>query len=57
MIAAFPEIGLKNARLLLGHFGSVRGVIDAEAEEMMKVEGIGKKKAEGIRELSRRPYE
>ncbi|MDD5048566.1 MAG: DEAD/DEAH box helicase, partial [Methanoregulaceae archaeon] len=36
IIASFPDIGLKNARLLLEHFGSVRGVIDADFSELVK---------------------
>lgn len=56
VVASFPEIGLKNARILLAHFGSVRGVVNAGEEELMAVEGIGKKKAGAISDLVRRPY-
>ncbi|WP_067049798.1 DEAD/DEAH box helicase [Methanofollis ethanolicus] len=56
VIAAFPEVGLKSARALLEHFGSVQAVIDAEKEDLMKVKGIGEKTAGTILDLSRRPY-
>jgi Fanconi anemia group M protein len=56
IIAAFPDIGLKHARSLLESFGSIQGVLNAEKEDLLKVAGIGAKKAERIYELSRLPY-
>ena len=56
VVASFPDIGARYARLLLDHFGSVRALVNAEKEELMKVPGIGEKKAEKIYELSRRDY-
>ena len=56
IIASFPEIGVKNARLLLGEFGSIRAIIDATEEELAQVRGIGEKKAHRIFELSRKNY-
>ena len=56
VISSFPDIGLKHARSLLESFGSIQGVITAEKEELLKVAGIGVKKAEKIYELSRLPY-
>jgi Fanconi anemia group M protein len=56
VIASFPEIGLKNARLLLGEFGSIGAIIDATEEELAQVRGIGEKKAHRIFELSRKNY-
>jgi ERCC4-related helicase len=56
IIGAFPEIGLKNARLLLDHFGSVQGIINADENALSEVPGIGEKKAKKIYELSRHPY-
>jgi len=56
VIASFPEIGVKNARLLLGEFGSIRAIIDATEEELAQVRGIGEKKAHRIFELSRKTY-
>ena len=56
VVASFPDIGARYARLLLEHFGSVKALVNAEKEELMKVPGIGEKKAEKIYELSRRDY-
>jgi ERCC4-type nuclease len=56
VVASFPDIGARYARLLLEHFGSVKALVNAEKEELMKVPGIGGKKAEKIYELSRRDY-
>ncbi len=43
-------IGLKKKQLLLKHFGSVKRVKEATAEELMKVDGINRKLAESIKE-------
>lgn len=56
IVSSFPEIGLRNARLLLAHFGSVRAIVNAELEELVAVKGIGEKTAAKIYELSRREY-
>ncbi|HRX34388.1 MAG TPA: DEAD/DEAH box helicase [Methanoregulaceae archaeon] len=56
IIASFPDIGLKNARLLLEHFGSVRGVIDADFSELVKVKGIGEGRARRIFDLAGKKY-
>ena len=56
IVASFPDIGLKHARMLLESFGSVQAVMNAEKEDLLKVAGIGIRKAEKIYELSRLPY-
>ncbi|MDD1703670.1 MAG: DEAD/DEAH box helicase [Methanoregula sp.] len=56
IVSSFPEIGMKNARLLLGHFGSIAGIVNASFEELMAVKGIGEKTAQKVYELSRRGY-
>jgi ERCC4-related helicase len=56
IISSFPEIGLKNARLLLGHFGSVKAITNAEFAELVEIKGIGEKTAQKIFDLSRREY-
>jgi len=56
VLAAFPNIGIRSARLLLEHFGSLKAVIDADPEELASVHGIGEKTAQGIWDLARRPY-
>jgi Fanconi anemia group M protein len=57
IIASFPEVGLKNARQLLAHFGSIRAITNATEEDLSAVEGIGKKKAGRIAGLSQKKYE
>ena len=56
VISSFPEIGMKNARLLLAHFGSVQAIVNASLEELVAVRGIGEKTAQKIYELCRRKY-
>jgi Fanconi anemia group M protein len=56
IISAFPEIGLKNARLLLSHFGSVQAITNARLAELLAVKGIGEKTAQKIFDLCRHPY-
>jgi ERCC4-related helicase/ERCC4-type nuclease len=56
VLGAFPNIGLKNARLLLEEFGTLKAVIEADLDDLMAVRGIGEKTAEAIWDLARRPY-
>lgn len=56
IISAFPEIGLKNARLLLSHFGSVQAIANAGLSELLAIKGIGEKTGQKIFDLCRRPY-
>ena len=56
IMSAFPEIGMKNARLLLLHFGSVQAIVNAELVELTAVKGVGEKTAQKIFDLCRRPY-
>jgi len=56
IIASFPSVGLRNARLLLSHFGSVKAVLDADEEALRAVKGIGEKTARQILAIARQPY-
>jgi Fanconi anemia group M protein len=56
IVSAFPDIGLKNARLLLAHFGSIQGITNATLEELVAVKGIGEKTGTKIFEICRRKY-
>jgi Fanconi anemia group M protein len=56
IISALPEIGLKNARLLLAHFGSVQAITNATLAELLAVKGIGEKTGQKIHDLCRHPY-
>lgn len=51
MLSSIPGIGDKLARNLLDHFGSIRRIAEADVEELMRVEGIGRKKAERVRKI------
>jgi Fanconi anemia group M protein len=44
-------VGPVTARKLLEEFGSVEGVMRASLKDLQKVEGIGKKIAQNIREV------
>ncbi|MDA4121829.1 MAG: helix-hairpin-helix domain-containing protein [Thaumarchaeota archaeon] len=48
VVSSLPGIGLKTAGNLLSHFGSVRGVMNASMEQLMEVDGVGRKRAEEI---------
>jgi len=56
VISSFPEIGLRNARLLLAHFGSVQAIANAEPSDLVAIKGIGEKTAQKIYEICRRQY-
>jgi ERCC4-related helicase len=56
IVSAFPEIGMKNARLLLSHFGSIRAIANAELAEIVAIKGIGEKTAGKVYDLCRREY-
>ncbi len=51
IVETLPMVGPKLARALLAHFGSVRAVMNAGAEELQQVEKLGEKKAKIIRSL------
>ena len=56
VISAFPDIGMKNGRLLLAHFGSIQGITGASFDELVAVRGIGEKTAQRIFDLCRAKY-
>lgn len=51
VLQALPGIGPVRAELLLDRFGSVEAVMTASLERLAEVEGLGKKRAEAIREV------
>ncbi len=51
IVEGLPYISAVLAKRLLSHFKSVKRIFNAEIEELRKVEGIGKKKAEAIKEV------
>ncbi len=56
LVSAFPNIGLNLAKELLKHFKSIKNIINASEEELTKVEGVGDKKAKGIKDISEGEY-
>jgi ERCC4-type nuclease len=56
IVSSFPEIGMKNARLLLSHFGSVQAIVNASLEELVAVKGIGEKTGQKVFDLCRARY-
>ncbi|MGC9435206.1 MAG: DEAD/DEAH box helicase [Methanomicrobiales archaeon] len=56
ILASFPGVGLKHARLLLAHFGSLRAVMNARPDELRAVRGVGEKTAASIADIAERIY-
>jgi len=56
LVQGLPNVSATLAQRLLRRFGSVKGIADADVEELMKVEGIGKVIAEGIHTVLRRRF-
>jgi ERCC4-type nuclease len=52
VLAGIPGIGLRRAQILIESFGSLRKVMNASREELLKVAGIGPVQAETIEKLS-----
>jgi ERCC4-type nuclease len=48
IVGNIPGVGPKLARSLLAHFKSVRNIANADKSELVKVDKIGKKKADAI---------
>jgi len=56
IVSAFPDIGMKNARLLLSHFGTIQAMANAELTELAAIRGIGEKTAQKVYDICRRLY-
>lgn len=57
MVQGLPNVSASLAERLLKRFGSVRDIANAEVEELMEVDGIGRVIAEGIHDVLRRKFE
>jgi Fanconi anemia group M protein len=53
LLQGLPGVGPALAHRLLGHFGSIERVVNADVSALAKVRGIGAKKAARIRDLVR----
>jgi ERCC4-related helicase len=56
IISAFPEIGMKSARILLAHFGTVQAITNAELADLVAIKGIGQKTAQKVYDVCRLKY-
>lgn len=56
VVGSFAGIGMKHARLLLGHFGTIQAIATASEEDLATVRGIGPKRAKHIFDLVRKSY-
>jgi len=56
LVQGLPNVSATLAQRLLERFGSVKGIADANVEELMQVEGIGKVIAEGIHTVLRKRF-
>lgn len=56
ILASFPSVGPRSARLLLSHFGSLAAVLSADEAALREVKGIGEKTARSIAGILREPY-
>ena len=56
LVQGLPNVSATLAQRLLERFGSVKGIADADVEELMQVDGIGKVIAQGIHTVLRKKY-
>jgi len=56
VISSISNIGPVAARKLLQHFKSIRAIVTASEDELIEIDGIGKKTAERIREVTQNQY-
>jgi Fanconi anemia group M protein len=57
IVGNIPGVGPKLAKALLSHFGSISNIANSEVEELLKVDKIGKVKAERILDILNADYE
>jgi ERCC4-type nuclease len=57
IVEMLPMVGPKMALSLLENFGTIENLSTASEEELLKIEGMGKKKARAIRMALTTPYE
>ncbi|MCL5405068.1 MAG: helix-hairpin-helix domain-containing protein [Candidatus Marsarchaeota archaeon] len=56
VVGNIPGVGPKLSRLLLSNFKSIKAIANAEVKDLMKVDGVGKKKAESIHNVLTKLY-
>ena len=56
LVAGLPHINAKLSKRLLKKFKTPRKIFTAKEEKLMKIDGLGKKKARKISDLLNRKY-
>ncbi len=56
VVSSLPNVGLNLAKELLQHFKSVKNVVNASEEQLKEVDGVGEKKAKGIKDAVDKEY-
>ncbi|MGI2027608.1 ERCC4 domain-containing protein [Endozoicomonas acroporae] len=56
MLQCLPGVGSLKARALLQKFGSIEAVLLSSVEELAQTRGIGRKTAQGIKQMLKHPY-
>ena len=51
-----PQVGSASAELLAGHFGSLEAIMDADAETLQQVHGIGPRMADDVHRFFRQEH-
>lgn len=51
LVSSLPDVSVVRAKALLKHFGSPKAVFDASVKDLQEVKGVGKKIADGIKEV------
>jgi Fanconi anemia group M protein len=57
IVSSIPGVGPGVAKSLLAQFGSVRGVFNADAEELQEVDNVGEKRAKEVQRVLGEGYE
>ena len=56
IVEMFPMVGPKMAKKLLEYFGNLENIINASEDELLKIDGMGEKKAKVIRNVIEHHY-
>ncbi len=57
VVEMLPLIGPKMAKILLENFGTITNIATASTEQLLEIDGLGKKKATLIKNVFSRPFE
>ena len=57
VVESLPLVGPQMAKRLLGKFGSVKGIVNAQSKELQELDNMGQKKAKLVRKVLLSKYE